>query len=197
MTGILIAVAGVVIFVVVVLFILSASPRVLRERAEKKRQQEEWRLQAEANRARWDGERREWNRKVSLAKRYLTGTNWRDHDGKIEFVQELWGGDKVPQYLWYEFSGLTAEETAECWKLFWPHSRPCLGDWEGHSMLRVRNAKVFLAEVMLSTGKVLVLEQVGHAQWWASGEGFPVGCVRFSRNGFYPNREPAQPVAVS
>lgn len=168
---------------VVIVVLAQFLPGQFRKRAEKKAQQAEWEAELEVDRARWAEERRQWNSRVQVARRHLNANDWRDPFGKANFVYELFG-DSVPQYLWYEFSGLTAEETAECWAMFWPGSRPNFGDWEGHEMLRVRNAEVFLPEVRLSTGRVLPLEQIGHAQWWDAGEGFPVGCVRFSREGF-------------
>lgn len=149
--------------------------------------QEEWRRQAEADRARWADEEHSWNRRVREAaiKFLADAKDWRDPVGKHGFVQELFG-DKVPQYLWYEFSDLTAEETSEICDLFWA-GQPSFGDLEGHHNLRVRNAKVFLAEVRLSTGKVLALDQVGYAGYKKfTDELFPTNCVSFSRVD-YPN----------
>ena len=131
----------------------------------------------------------EWNQRVCHAKRHLVGAkDWRDPHGKNEFVRELFG-DKVPGYLWYEFNGLTADETAEVLKIFWPPGRPSFGDLEGHRNLRIRNAKVFVPEIQLNVGKTLALDQIGHVQYWETidEDGFPDGAVLFSLKGFYEN----------
>ena len=144
-------------------------------------------------------EKKDWNDCVVRAKHHLVGESWRDSDGKTEFVRELFG-DKVPQYLWYEFNGLTAEETLEVRELLWPERKEWhlghFGDLEGHQKLRIRNAEVFLPELKLKTGKVLPLEQIGYADWWDlvgddKGGIFPNGIVVFSLKGFYPQREMA------
>lgn len=150
-------------------------------------QEARWRRESEVDRARSVQKELTWNARVRHATRHLVGAkDWRDAVGKREFVQELFG-DKVPQYLWYEFSGLTAEETGEVWNLFWG-GQPGFGDLEGHGKLRIRSAKVFLTEVRLSTGKVLALEQVGHAGYGKfTDEPFSEDCVLLSREGLYPN----------
>jgi hypothetical protein len=181
-------VSSLVLVALIINFGGQAMCATLIKRRVKSEQEARWRRESEADSERWRKEKREWNRKVQLAKCHLVGAkDWRDSYGKEEFVKELYG-DTVPQYLWYAFSRLNEGETSEVVKIFWANSYPNFGDLEGHSMLRVRNAKAFHAEVKLCSGKVLVLEQIGHAQWWEDpAEGFPVGVVRFSQEGFCEN----------
>lgn len=184
-------VAAVVIFLVFVEMRFRPARRALQARRERKEEQDKWRRQAEADRARWAEEECDWNRRVrEVAVKFLSGVeDWHDPKGKEEFVRELWG-DKIPQYLWYEFDGLSAEETAEVFKIFWPTGRPSFGDLEGHRNLRIRNAEVFIVDVYLSTGTVLVLDQVGYAGYGKfTDEPFPTNCVSFSQLEVYGKPE--------
>lgn len=173
---------AVVLFVITFFLLIIAIRWTIRQET-----QDEY-SEAEKRRQILSEKKRQWNQKVDKAKENLVGANWRDPIGKTEFVRDLFG-DEVPQYLWYELDDLTAEEVAEIYEIFWPSSGRSFGDFEAHSMLRIRRAEVFQAEIKLSTGKSLPLEQIGHAQFWEliDDDGFPDGTVLFSMKGFYKN----------
>ncbi len=136
----------------------------------------------------WIAKRKEWNEKVNIAKKHLNGDNWRDPDGKENFVRELFG-ERVPQYLWYEIPEgvkLTQQEINEIVSQFWDKI-PSFGDLEMHRTLRVRNADHFTPMLL---GK-FPLVQVGYINLggFIDENEFPEGVVVFSIEGFYPQSQ--------
>ncbi len=133
----------------------------------------------------WIAKRKEWNEKVNIAKRHLKGDNWRDPNGKEEFVRELFG-EKVPQYLWYEIPGgikLSSQEINRIISQLWEEF-PNFGDLEMHRTLRVRNADYFIPMLL----DEFPLVQIGYINLggFIDENEFPEGVVVFSVEGFYP-----------
>ncbi|MDD2913102.1 MAG: hypothetical protein PHH17_02335 [Candidatus Pacebacteria bacterium] len=154
--------------------------RLQKEKEETRRRVEEmksWHMEARKKKV-------EWNKKIRSAKHLLeSAKNWRDPEGKEDFLRELYGG--VPQYLFYEISrDLTDEEVQKIVLFFWGDEGGSFGDLERHNSLRVRNAKRFTALLL----EEFPLIQAGHCQAWETTDedGFPEGVVLFSAEGFYP-----------
>jgi len=139
----------------------------------------------------------DWQQQVASASHLLTGTDWRDPAGKLEFVKAVYG--QVPEYLWYTLGEGMFEEQA--WDgvegIFWgaERSRPQPGDLELHRSgsheiglaLRVRFPKNFVAEFHLGD-KVCPLYQTGYSYF-----GQPTkGCVNIIE--LYDAKRAEQPV---
>lgn len=171
----------------VVVFFLASSLLALRIFARLQKKREETKKRVEDMKS-WHKEARkrkvDWNDKVRSAKHFLQGAkNWRDPEGKEDFLKELYEG--VPQYLFYEISrDLTEEEVKKIVLFFWGDNGGNFGDLERHLSLRVRNAKRF-TPLLLNEFPLL---QAGHCQPWETTDkdGFPEGVVLFSAKGFYP-----------
>ncbi len=115
---------------------------------------------------------KERNQKVRDSLHLLTGSGWKDPQGKKEFVEAVYEG-RLPEYLWYEVASVraTEEEIRNICKLFWGDEGPGWGDIERHHALRIRNPKHFATEITFG-GQKCPLRQVGYLNMGMS-EGGP------------------------
>jgi len=121
---------------------------------------------------------RAWKRRVIEAQHLLTGKNWGDPKGKIDFVTSLYGGD-VPEYLWYALGDTDGTiDLEEVYKTFYPTKNRAFGDIEVHPSenplvgiaLRIRNPQRFEAEIEVN-GQKCPLYQIGNSQFGDDNEG--------------------------
>jgi len=121
---------------------------------------------------------RAWKRRVGEAQHLLTGKDWRDPKGKIDFVDRLYGG--VPECLWYALGDTdgTINLLEEIYKIFYPTKNRAFGDIEVLPSenplvgiaLRIRNPQRFEAEIEVN-GQKCPLYQTGFSQFGDDDEG--------------------------
>jgi len=130
-----------------------------------------------------DKKRREWQAKIARFKHLLTGSSWREPEGKKDFVGALFD-DEVPDYLWYALNNkkISPRDFSKICDIFWGEECPRFGDFEFHQSLnrqvgtglRIRNPKNFSAEITID-GHKCPLYQIGYSMFGRIEE----GCVSF------------------
>lgn len=127
--------------------------------------------------------RANWQRRIDSAEHLLTGSSWRDPEGKVEFVLDVY--QEVPDYQWYALGSIESLNEEEIKFILWKVGikNPGFGDIELHrssnpgvgTALRVRNATK-IASTITIRDQDCPLYQTGH-----SFMGETVGCVNFMR----------------
>jgi len=116
--------------------------------------------------------KQEWRQRVKNAQHLLTGKDWRDPEGKEEFVRQVYRGE-VPQYLWYAIGDeeLSGDDCAAIITSFWEEGGCGFGDIELHHSnfseigvgLRIRNPQKFASEITVG-GSECPLYQTGNSE---------------------------------